>query len=71
MQTHRTKAIVAENGSLTVEQLPFPAGESVEVVVFPANEESPREERYPLRGTPIHFDDPTTPVADTDWESLS
>ncbi len=71
MQAHRTKAIVAENGSLTVEKLPFPAGEPVEVVVFPANDESPREKRYPLRGTPIQFDDPTAPVAESDWEILS
>jgi len=68
MQAHRTKAIVTENGSLTIEQLPFPAGEPVEVVVFPANDKSPREKRYPLRDTPIQFDDPIAPAAESDWE---
>jgi len=71
MQAHRTKTIVSEDGSLTIEKLPFAAGEPVEVVVFPAAGPSAREGRYPLRGTPIQFDDPTTTVAEADWEILS
>ena len=71
MQAHRTNAIVAENGSLTVDRLPFPAGKWVEVVVFPANDETARERRYPLRGTPVQFENPTAPVAESDWEILS
>jgi hypothetical protein len=71
MQAHRTKAIVAENGSLTIDRLPFPAGKSVEVVVFPANDETGREQRYPLLGTPVQFENPTAPVAESDWEILS
>jgi len=71
MQAHRMKAIVAKNGSLTIESLPFPAGESVEVLVFSANDPKPQENRYPLRGTPIQLDSPTQPVADQNWEMLS
>ena len=71
MQAHRTKAIVAEDGSLTVDRLPFPAGKSVEVVVFPAKDETAREQRFPLRGTPVRFENPTAPVAESDWEILS
>ena len=26
--------------------------------------------RYPLRGTPVHYDDPTEPVAESEWETL-
>jgi hypothetical protein len=70
MQAHRTKAVVAENGSLTIEGLPFPAGKLVEVIVFPLKSQSPQGERYPLRGAPIQFDDPTGPVAQSDWEVL-
>jgi hypothetical protein len=70
MQAHRTKAIVSENGSLTIERVPFPAGKPVEVVVFPAQSQSRQGERYPLRGTPIRFDDPNEPVAQSDWEVL-
>ncbi len=70
MQAHHTRAVVSENGSLTIDRLPFPAGKPVEVVVFPAGSQSLQRERYPLRGTPIQFDDPTGPVADSDWEAL-
>ena len=70
MQAHRTKAIVSENGSLTIERLPFPAGKPVEVVVFPARNQSAVGGRYPLRGTPIQFDDPVEPIGESDWEVL-
>ncbi len=26
--------------------------------------------RYPLRGTPVSYEEPTEPVAETDWETL-
>ncbi len=39
MQTHRTKASVADNGAHTVEELPYPAGKSIEVVVIPINDQ--------------------------------
>jgi hypothetical protein len=68
MQAHRTRAIVAEDGSVTIEKLPFPAGKPVEIFVFPTAEQSRKEDRYPLRGTPIQYDDPTGPVAESDWE---
>ncbi len=71
MQSHRTRAVVAENGTLTIEKLPFPAGKPVEVVVFPTEDQPRQGERYPLRGTPIRFDDPTGPVAEADWEILA
>jgi hypothetical protein len=70
MQTHRVKATVSKNGSLTINQLPFPAGQQVEVVVFPARNQPSVEDRYPLRGTPIQFDNPTGPVGESDWEVL-
>jgi hypothetical protein len=70
MQAHRTIVIVSENGSVTIEKLPFPAGKPVEVVVFPAESQSTQGARYPLRGTPIQFVDPTEPVAESDWEVL-
>jgi len=70
MQAHRTNAVVAEDGSLTIERLPFPAGKPVEVIVFATESRSSQDKRYPLRGTPIRFDDPTMPVAESDWEAL-
>jgi hypothetical protein len=28
------------------------------------------ESPYPLRGTPIRYDDPMEPVAEADWDAL-
>lgn len=33
-------------------------------------EEVERAARYPLRGTPVDYRDPTEPVADAEWEAL-
>jgi hypothetical protein len=70
MQAHRVETIVKEDGIVTIEGLPFNAGEVVEVIIFPrATLTEAPEDRYPLRGTPFHYEDPTEPVAVEDWEA--
>lgn len=70
MQAYKVSSHVGEDGSVTVENLPFPAGEEVEVIVL-ANARAHREQqRYPLRGMAIQYVDPTGPVADDEWEAL-
>ncbi len=69
MQSHRSIAVISENGSLTLEKLPFLAGELVEVVVVSVKNQSPPGQLYPLRGTPIQFTAPTSPVAESDWKA--
>lgn len=67
----RTASTLTQNGTLTLDHLPFQAGETVEVIVLPnALQTSPRE-RYSLRGTPVAYQAPMDPVAKPDWESLS
>jgi hypothetical protein len=67
MQAYKVEATVEPDGSLRLCELPFHAGQRVEVIVLPAY---PAGEpgRYPLRGTPYRFENPTEPVADRDWE---
>ncbi|HET6573259.1 MAG TPA: hypothetical protein VFG68_06635 [Fimbriiglobus sp.] len=58
-------ATVRPDGSLTVEKLPFPPGQVVEVVVRPAAAADPTEGgKYPLRGTPGYYIDPFEPACD-------
>lgn len=69
MQTHRSEAIVREDGTLVLTGTPFRPGERVEVIaVGPVTGDS--AERYPLRGKPYRFDRPTDPVGTDDWEAL-
>ncbi len=67
MQAHRAETTLSEDGVITLRDLPFRRGESVEVIVlpFPAASGS----RYPLRGTKVTLLAPTEPVADADWEA--
>lgn len=70
MQAYKVSSHVGEDGSLTVENIPFPAGEAVEVIVLAEARVRREQQRYPLRGTVIQYNHPTMPVADDDWEAL-
>ena len=74
LQAHRIETKLTENGTLTLDGLPFRAGEAVEVIVLPqrgasASEADPQN-RYPLRGLSVSYDRPTEPVALEDWDAL-
>jgi hypothetical protein len=65
---HRVETTLTQNGTLTLEHLPFQAGETVEVIVLP-NAAPPPQNRYPLRGLPVRYEGPTEPVAEQDWDA--
>lgn len=67
---HRVEATLQRDGTLTLEHLPFQAGQSVEVIIFPRPDTAMATDPYPLRGTPFHYERPTEPVAEEDWEAL-
>ena len=69
MQAHRTETVVSEDGVLTLRDLPFRRGETVEVIVLPFPATPSSAARYPLRGTPVSLKAPTEPVAQDDWEA--
>ncbi len=70
MQAYRIETTVEPNGRVTLEALPFPVGEQVEVIVLPATNRSTADNPYPLRGLPYRYERPTDPVAEEDWEAL-
>ncbi len=70
MQAYRVEATLAQDNTLTLADLPFRAGETVEVLIRAQRAVPLRQDDYPLRGTPITYLDPTEPVALDDWESL-
>lgn len=63
---HRIETVLAEDGKLSLDHLPFRAGQSVEVIVLPAPQ--PTANGHPLRGTVLRFDRPTDPVDDAEWD---
>ena len=66
---HRVETVISEDGKLTLENLPFFAGQAVEVIVL-LSARPVVSTTHPLRGMVIRYDDPTAPVAETDWEVL-
>lgn len=68
-QAFRAHGHIAEDGTLKLENLPFEPGEEVEVIVLADARTTRSERRYPLRGAPLVYDDPTRPVGDSDWDA--
>ncbi len=66
---HRIETTIQEDGTLTLDQLPFRAGQSVEVIILPHPAPAERGNPYPLRGVRIRYDRPFEPVAGEDWNS--
>jgi len=71
LQAHRIEKTLTQNGTLTLDHLPFQAGETVEVIVFPNPLPPLSSDPYSLRGTPIQYQDPMGSVAEQDWEALA
>jgi len=71
MDTYRTEAVITKDRTLTLEDLPFQAGERVEVIVVTQAGPPAEGGSRPLRGTPVRYRDPFEPVAEADWESLT
>jgi hypothetical protein len=65
---HRIEAVLSEDGKLSLDHLPFRAGQAVEVIVLPATR--PTLPGPALRGTVLRYDRPTDPVAEADWGAL-
>ncbi len=70
MQAYRIETVLKQDGIVTLDNLPFQAGESVEVIVLVQQARSGHTGGYALRGTPITYLDPLEPVAQADWEAL-
>lgn len=65
---HRFEAVLVEDGKLSLDSLPFHAGQTVEVIVLPIDH--PTVPRVDLRGSVLRYDHPFDPVAEGDWGAL-
>jgi hypothetical protein len=71
MQIYRVGITVSDNGTLLIKNLPFQAGDKVEVVVRSRKPKLAKTKQYPLRGTPIEYLNPFESVAENAWGVLS
>ena len=70
METYHAEVTISEDGKLVMTDLPFHAGETVEVIVRPQVSSETSDKDYPLRGTTYQHIDPFAPVAEDDWDVL-
>jgi hypothetical protein len=70
MNAHRVETTLNQDGTLTLSDLPFQAGDAVEVIILPRPSRPNGQNHYPLRGKPIEYDAPTEPVAQEEWDAL-
>ena len=69
MHTYHVKATLTKDSTLTLVDRPFSAGEMVRVVIVAEQATDAEPNRYPLRGTPVQYVDPTGPIAEDDWKT--
>ena len=59
---HRIEAVLSEDGKLMLDQLPFQAGQAVEIIVLAANRPVPAS--LILKGSVLRYARPTDPLAE-------
>lgn len=70
MHAVRIETTIVNSGEVRLTQLPFKAGDEVEIIVLPRQMRPGTTQPFPLRGVPIHYDHPSAPVAEEDWGGL-
>lgn len=67
------EAVIDEQGSVLLQEpiaLPAPRRALVTILEEEPGDTPLPQDRYPLRGTPILYQDPLEPVAEQEWEAL-
>ncbi len=70
MQAYRIETKLKQDKKLILDNLPFHAGESIEIIILSQSPSPVHKDHYPLRGKLVRYIDPTEPVAVEDWEAL-
>lgn len=69
MQAYRVETTVQPDGSLIVRHVPLQAGAAVDVMILVRPPRTSSTNPYPLRGIPVTYQNPTEPVAESDWDA--
>lgn len=70
MNAHRVETTINQDGTLTLNGLPFQAGDVVEVIILERPSKPNEDNPYPLRGQAVRYDAATEPVAENEWSVL-
>ena len=70
MQAYSIETVIAQDGTLQLEALPFPAGEAVQIIILPRKRAGKGRFQPSLKGSVLNFVDPLEPVAQDDWSVM-
>jgi len=70
MQAYTVKKVIAQDGKLQLDTLPFSAGETVQIIVLPSKQTQRQKKHALLKGSVVAYTDPLEPVAQEDWAAL-
>ena len=70
MLAYKTEIIMEKSGMLNLQELPFEAGDNVEVIILKKKGNNKKKKEYPLWGTPVEYIEPEEPAAIDEWEVL-
>ena len=69
LEAYKTDVVVEEDGTVTINNLPFRKGEKLEVILLQRAGRTNLLGPYPLRGEPVRYVDPFENVAEDDWKA--
>ena len=69
MESYKLETMMTSNGQLTLKDLPFKDGESIEIIILALHRAESSKNPYPLRDSVLKYDAPMEPVVDQDWEA--
>lgn len=70
MEAYRTNAIVHDDGTVVIGNLPFHKGQRLEVILLEQSKAARNDGNYTLRGEPVRYADPFGSVAEEEWENI-
>ena len=70
MHAYRIETTLQKDGTVTLDHIPFQAGDPVEIIILARTPEGQPIDNYSLRGTHVQYLDPSEPVAQNDWDTL-
>lgn len=71
MEAYRTNAVVHDDGTVLIENLPFEKGQRLEVILLEQPRASDDASKRTLHGEPVKYANPFDSVAEDDWENVN
>ncbi len=70
-EAYRTSAIVHDDGTVVIGNLPFHKGQRLEVILLEQNKTARDDGTYALRGETVRYIDSFGSIAEDEWENAN